>query len=159
MHLLQFLAKLLGVLGLADDFFGDALIAIEKVEQFLADVVDQLSANLGVAQLVLGLGFEHGIFEPDRHGADHGFPDVVAFVFGVAVFVDGFEQAFAKGAQVRAAVGGILAVDERIKSFAIAAVAVGETDIFPEPTRVPLQFPVNHSNISLPPTEADNVEG
>ena len=61
--------------------------------------------------------------------ADHAFAHVVAVELLVAVFVDGLEQALAEGAQVRAAVGGVLAVDEGIKSLAVAAVAVGEAEL------------------------------
>ena len=49
--------------------------------------------------------------------------------FPLRVFVHRLEQAFAEGAQVRAAVAGVLAVDEGIKRFAVAAVAVGETKL------------------------------
>src|ERR1700743_2027278 len=51
-----------------------------------------LLADLGFAEFVFGLRFEDGVFEANRDGADHGFADIVAFVFGVAVFVDGFEE-------------------------------------------------------------------
>ena len=127
LDLLQFLAQLPRVLDLGHDLFGDLLVAIEEVQQFFAHVVDEFGADFGVAEFVLGLRFEHRVFQANRHRADHAFADVVAFVFGVAVFVDRFEQAFAKGAQVRAAVAGVLAVDEGIKRLAVAAVAVRET--------------------------------
>ena len=112
---------------LGDDFFGDVLVAVEKVQQFLAHVVDQFGADFRVAELVLGLRFKHRVLQADGHRADHAFAHVVAFVFALGVFVDRLEQAFAKRAQVRAAVAGVLAVDEGIKRLAVAAVAVRET--------------------------------
>ena len=96
------------------------LVALEKVQQFLAHVVDQFGADFRVAQLVLGLRLEHRVFQADRHRADHAFAHVVALVFAVAILVHRLEQAFAERAQVRAAVAGVLAVDERIKRLAVA---------------------------------------
>ena len=104
LDLLQFLAQLAGVLDLGDDLFGDFLVAIEEMEQFLAHAVDQVGADFGVAELVLGLRLEDRVLEPDGHGADHALAHVVAFEFLVAIFVDGLEQALAEGAQVGAAV-------------------------------------------------------
>ena len=69
--LLQFFAELLGVLHLGHDLLGDFLVPIEEVEQLLANFVNQFGANFGVAELVLGLRFEDGVFQPDRHCADH----------------------------------------------------------------------------------------
>jgi hypothetical protein len=90
------------------------------MQQFLAHVVDQFGADFRVAQLVLGLRLEHRVFQPDGHRADHALAHVVAFEFAVAVFIDRLEQTFAEGAQMRAAVAGVLAVDERIKRLAVA---------------------------------------
>src|SRR5205823_5265222 len=59
----------------------------------------------------------------------HALAHVVAIEFLFAVLVDRLEQAFAERAQVRAAVGGVLAIDERIKGFAEAAVGMGETEL------------------------------
>ena len=125
--LLQFLAQLLGVLGLGDDFFRDLLVAVEEMEQFLAHGVDQVGADFGVAELVLGLRFKHRVLEADGDRADHALAHVVALEFALGEFVDRLEQALAKGAQVRAAVAGVLAVDEGEKRLAVTAVAVGET--------------------------------
>ncbi len=111
------------------DLLGDLLVAVEEVQQFLAHPVDQVGADFGVAQLVLGLRFEHRVLEADRHRAHHAFAHVVALEFFPAVFVDRFEQAFPKRAQVRAAVAGVLAVDKGIEGLAVAAVAVGETEL------------------------------
>jgi hypothetical protein len=70
------------------------------LEQFLAHGVDQVGADFGVAQLVLGLRFKHRVFEADGDRADHALAHVVALEFALAEFVDGLEQALAKGAQV-----------------------------------------------------------
>ena len=53
--LLQLLAQLPGILDFRNDLLGDFLITVEEVEQLLPDPVDQFSADLCVAQLVLGL--------------------------------------------------------------------------------------------------------
>ena len=105
-----------------------SLLRLKKCEQFLADAVDQVGADFGVAEFVLGLGLEDGVLEADGDGADHALADVVAFELFAAEFVDGLEQALAEGAQVGAAVGGVLAVDEGIEGLAVAAVAVGEAE-------------------------------
>jgi hypothetical protein len=59
----SFLPQLLRVRHLLDDLVGNRLVALEKMQQLLAHVVDQLRANLRVAQLVLRLRFEHGVFQ------------------------------------------------------------------------------------------------
>ena len=126
--LLQFFAELPGVLDLGDDLLGNVLVAVEEMQQFLAHPVDQVGADFRVAQLVLRLRLEDRVLQPDRDRPHHALPHVVAFELLVAVFVDGLEQPFAEGAQVRAAVRGVLAVDERVKRLAVAAVAVGEAE-------------------------------
>src|SRR5262249_50329890 len=107
---------------------GDFLVAIKKVQQLFADAVDQVSANFRVTELVLGLRFENRVLQPDSYGADHAFADVVALELFFAVLVNGFEQAFAESAELRATIPGLLAVYERIKRFAEPAVAVGKTE-------------------------------
>ncbi len=129
LHLLQFLAQLLRVLDLRDDLRRDVLVAIEEVQQLLAHRVHQLGANLRVAELVLGLRLEHRVLQANRHRADHALAHVVALELALGVFVHRLEQAFAKRAQVRAAIAGVLAVDERIERLAVAAVAVRETEL------------------------------
>ena len=80
-------------------------------------------------ELVLGLRLEHRVLEPDGDGADHALAHVVAFEFLVGVLVDRLEQPLAKRAEVGAAIAGVLAVDERVERLAVAAVAVGETEL------------------------------
>ncbi len=126
---LQFLAELASVLDLGENFFGDFLVAIEKVKQLLADAVHEVGANFGVAKLVLGLGFEYRVLQPDGHRANHALAHIVAFKLFAAIFVDSFKQSFAKGAQVRAAITGVLAVDERIKGLAVTAIAMGKAEL------------------------------
>ena len=75
------------------------------------------------------MGLEDRVLEPNRNGAHYAFAHVVAFEFLARVFIDRLEQALAEGAQVRAAVGGVLAVDEGIERFAVAAVGVRETKL------------------------------
>ena len=89
--------------------------------------VDELGANLRVAELVLRLRFKHRVLEANRDRADHAFAHVVALELALGVFVHRLEQALAKRAQVRAAVAGVLAVDERVERLAVARIAVGET--------------------------------
>jgi hypothetical protein len=125
---LQFLAELACVLDFRDDFFRDLFVAIEEVEKFFADAIDEFSADFGVAEFVFGLRFEDGVFQANGDCADHAFADVVAFEFLLPVLVDGFQEAFAECAEVRAAVAGVLAIDEGIKAFAETAVAVSEAE-------------------------------
>ena len=66
LDLLQFLPQLLGVPHLIHDLLRNRLVALEEVQQFLAHAVDQLRADFRVAQLVLRLGLENRIFQPDR---------------------------------------------------------------------------------------------
>ncbi len=68
---------------LGHDFFGDLLVAVEEMEQFLAHGVDQLGADFGVAQLVLGLRLEDRVLEADGHRADHALAHVVALEFAL----------------------------------------------------------------------------
>ena len=124
---LKFAAKFFGFGNFEEDFFGDVGVAVEEVGDDLLDLFDEFAADFGVAEFVFGLGFEHGIFEADGDGANHAFADVVAFVAFFGVFVDGFEHAFAEGAEVGAAVAGVLAVDEGEVGFVVAG-AVGEGD-------------------------------
>jgi ABC-type thiamine transport system ATPase subunit len=85
----------------------------------------QVGADLGVAQLVLGLRLEDRILEADRHRAQDALAHVVAVVLALGELVDGLEHALAEGAQVRAAVVRELAVDEGVVLLA-EAVGVGE---------------------------------
>src|SRR5207245_1381 len=126
---LKLFPELPGVLDFGDDFFGDVLVTVEEMEQLLANSIDEFGADVGVAELVLGLGLEDGVLEANGNRADHAFADVVAFEFLVGVLVDGFQKALAERAEVGAAITGVLAVDERIEGFAEPAVAVGETEL------------------------------
>src|SRR5262249_53187299 len=117
------------VLDFRDDLFGNFLVAIEEMEQFLADTIDEVGADFRVAKLVFGLRFEDSVLEADRDSSDHALADVVALEFLAAVLVDGFEQPLPKGAEVRAAVASVLAVYERIESFAVPAVAMREAEL------------------------------
>ena len=129
LDLLEFLAQLPAVVGLSDDALRDLLVAVEEVQQLFAHLVHEVRADFRVAQLVLGLRLEHRIFQPDRHRADDAFAHVVALVIALRVFVHRLEQALAEGAQVSAAVAGVLAVDEGEEVLAVAAVAVREAEL------------------------------
>ena len=124
---LEFLAEGLGFFDFFDEDLGGVGIAVEEVGDDVADLGDEVGADFGVAELVFGLGFEDGVFEPYGDGADHGFADVVAVELGLGEFVDALEEAFAEGGEVGAAVGGELAVDEGEESF-VEALGVGEGD-------------------------------
>ena len=99
------------------------------MEQLFADLVDQLGTEFSVAEFVLGLRLEDGVLEANRHRPDHALADVVPFVASLGILVHRLEQALAECAEVRAAVGGVLAVDEREESLAVAAVGVGEAEL------------------------------
>src|SRR6266540_224034 len=129
LDLLEFLAKLPAVLHLRQDVPGDLLVAIEEMKEFLADFVDEIGTDFRVAKLVLGLRLEDGILQSNGDRADHRFAHVIAVVPALGVFVHRLEQALAEGAEVRAAVGRVLAVDERIESLPVTAVGVGETEL------------------------------
>ena len=129
LHVLQLFAKLLRVLDLPHDLLRDGFVAVEEMEQLLAHLVDQLGADLRVAQLVLRLRLEERVLHADGHRADHALAHVVAVVALLRVFVHRLEQALAEGAQVRAAVAGVLAVDEGVETLAVAAVGVREAEL------------------------------
>src|SRR5439155_22694493 len=93
---LKLFPELPGVLDFGDDFFGDVLVTVEEMEQLLANSIDEFGADVGVAELVLGLGLEDGVLEAIGNRADHAFADVVAFEFLVGALVDGFQKALAE---------------------------------------------------------------
>ncbi len=129
LDLLQFLPQRLGVLHLGENLIRHLLVAVEEMQQLLAHAVDQLGADFRVAQLVLRLRLEHRIFQPDGHSTDHAFADVVAVVTLARMLVHRLEQPLTEGAQVRAAVAGVLAVHKRVERLAITAVRVGEAKL------------------------------
>src|SRR5437867_2299342 len=128
LDLLEFLAKLPAVFNLRKNLPGDLLVAIEEMKEFFADFVDELGTDFRVAQLVFGLRLEDRILQTNGDRADHRFAHVIAVVTALGILVHRLEQAFSEGAEVRAAVGRILAVHERVKGFPVTAVGVGETE-------------------------------
>ena len=129
LHILQFLPQLLRVLDLRDDRLRDLFVALEKVQQLLAHVVDEFGADFRIAQLVLRLRLEDGVFEANGNCANHRFADIVTLELAVAILVHRLEQTFAERTEMRAAVAGVLPVDEGIKRLAVTRVAVGETEL------------------------------
>ena len=129
LDLLQFLAQLPGVLDLGQDLLGDLLVAIEELQQFLAHALTSSVRISVLPSLFLVCDSNTGSFSriataPTMLSRTSSPSNLL-----VGVFVDRLEQAFAEGAQVRAAVAGVLAVDEGIKRLAVAAVAVGEAEL------------------------------
>lgn len=112
--------------------FGGVWVFVEVVVELLGDGVDEVGAEVastwfhGVgAEFGFGLGFEDGFLDFDADGADDAAADVV----GVELFAEEgacfCDEGFAEGGEVGAALGGVLAVDEGVDFFAVAA-AVGE---------------------------------
>jgi hypothetical protein len=124
---LELLAEGLGLLDLLDKDLGGIGVAVQQIGDDVADLRDEVGADFGVAELVLGLRLEDGVLEADGDGADHGFADVVAIELGLGEFVDALEEAFAEGGEVGAAVGGELSVDEGEEGF-VEPLGMGEGD-------------------------------
>ena len=102
---LQLLAQLDRLLDLDQGSFRRFGIAVEQIGDDFAHLGNQLAAQLGVAELVLGLRFEDRFLQPDGDRARHALAYVVPLEFAFGKFVESLDQAFAERAQVRAAVG------------------------------------------------------
>ena len=124
----QLLAHPLVVLDLGEQLLGLLGVAMQPQHDLLADRADDPRADLGGAELVLGLRLEDGILDLDRHGADQAVADVLAGEAVLGVLVDALEDALAEGALVGAAVVGVLAVDEAVVGLAVG-VGVGEGEL------------------------------
>ena len=93
-------------------FFASASFLCSQVRVCCLTSSATQRADLVVAQLVLGLAFEHGVLELDGHRADHPLPHVLRGEVHPRVLVDGLQHAQAERGLVRAAVHGELAVHE-----------------------------------------------
>ncbi len=100
----------------------------EHSEPAVFDLVDDPGADLGVAQLVLGLGFEDRILDLDGQGADHAVPHILADEFLAGVLVDPLEDPLAEGGEMGAALVGIGAVDKGEIGLAVT-VGMGEGEL------------------------------
>ena len=114
---LQLPAQLDRLLDLDQRGFGRFGVAMQKIGDDFAHLANPLAPQFGVAELVLGLRFKHRVLQPDGNGACHALPYVIPFEFALGEFVKALDQSLAERAQVRAAVRGVLAVDERKKRF------------------------------------------
>ena len=66
---IQLLAELLRLEDLVDEFVGLRFVAVQQLVDGLLHPGDQVGADFGIAQLVLRLTLEDGIFEPNGDGA------------------------------------------------------------------------------------------
>ena len=90
--------------------------------------------DVGVAELVLGLALEDGVLELDRDRRGYALADVLALVLRLVEVVHRLEEALAEGREVRAAVGGPLAVDEgEVLLAVVVRVREGELDLVAPP--------------------------
>ena len=91
-------------------------------------IVGPFGPTLGGAELRLGLRLEHRLL----HAHDDGRVDRLAHIGRVEVFLemiaDRLDERLAERGEVRAAHGGVLAVDER-PVFLAVVVAMGERDL------------------------------
>ena len=116
-----------GILHLRGDLLGRFGVAVQQVADDVLHLLDQVPADLGVAELVLGLRLEYRVLQPDRQSADEPLAHIVAVVLLLREIVDRLQDALAEGAQVRAAVTRVLAVDERVMRF-VEALGVRERE-------------------------------
>ena len=129
LDVVELAAQVARVLDLLDELLRGGGVAVEQLDDGLLDGRHEVGADLGVAELVLRLRLEDRVLELDRHGADEALAHVVAVELRLGrILVDGLEDAFAEGGEVRAAVVGELAVDER-EVLLREAVRVGEGEL------------------------------
>jgi len=103
-------------------------VLVEPVVDGSLGLVHEPCAHFGVAELVFRLALEHRRLYLDGNGGCGSLAHVLALVVLAVVFVDTLEEAFLERGQVGAAVGGILAVDER-KIVLAVVVGMGEGDL------------------------------
>ncbi len=131
----EFLPLVLVLLDLLfDDLGGFAVLVQVGVERLLEELADEfldrrtLRSDRRGAELGLGLRLEDRLL----HAHDDGGVDGLTNIRGVVVFLemiaDGGDERLAKCGEVRAAHGGVLAIDEG-PVFLAVVVAVGERDL------------------------------
>ena len=114
---------------------GYVLVLVQVVVQVpLHEVADEFAHRHTVgghvqrAEFGLGLRLEHRVLHPHADGGNGRGPDVGGIVVLAEKLADRVHQRFAESGQVRAALCGVLAVDERIIFLAIL-VAVRENQL------------------------------
>ena len=126
----QFLPQTLVLRDLLLDLLSGLLVLVQEVHHGAADLRDEPAPDIGIAQLVLGLGFENWFLQLDGDCARNRLPHVHPAVILLEVFVDALEDALAEGALVGPAVGGVLAVHEGEERLAvIGGVREGKLDV------------------------------
>jgi hypothetical protein len=104
------------------------------VERLLDELADEflergaLGADVGGAELGLGLRLEDGLLHADDDGGVDRLADVGGVVVLLEVVAEGLDEGLAEGREVRAAHGGVLAVDEG-PVFLAVVFAVGDGDL------------------------------
>ncbi len=128
----QLLALALVLLDLVlDDLGGLAVLVQPGVERLLHELADEFldgragRAHVVRAELGLGLRLEDRLLHADGDSSVDGLADVGRVVVLLEVIADSLDQCFAERREVRAAHGGVLAVDERPVFLAVVG-AVGE---------------------------------
>ena len=96
---LQFAANPLVALHLVDKDLGGFRVHVEMGDHRILDCIDDAGTNLGVTELVLGLGFEHRFLHLDGEDADDPVADIVAIVFFAGEFVDAFIEGLWRGSR------------------------------------------------------------
>lgn len=121
------LALALAVLNGLEDDGGGVRLAVEiVVELRLDEVADELGHRRAVgthiarAEFGLGLALEHRFLYLHGDGCHHAVADVGILKLGLAEkLLDGAADSLLEGCEVGAALGGVLAVDKRVKLLAI----------------------------------------
>ncbi len=133
------LAVALALLHLLENDVGHLEVAVEVVVKLAADEVAHIlgyahavGRHLARAEPRLGLRLEHRLLDLEGHGGHHAVADVGVLEVASEVVLDGAADGLLEGAQVRAALGGVLAVDEGIVLLAVLVdVRDGHLDILP----------------------------
>ena len=119
-------ADLAGLLDLGDELIGFGRRTVERGENFLAHLGDEIGADIVHHELDLRLAFENGIHDSERHRSDKAVADIVALEFLFRpVIVERLRERLLERGKMGAAVGRVLAVDERMILFA-ETVGMGE---------------------------------
>ena len=130
LDLAQLLADALVRLHLLAQCLGGVRVFVEKVHQRVPHERHQPRAQVGVAQLVLGLRFKDRLLDLHRDCTHQPVAHVRPLEAGLEELVDALEHAFPERAQVAAPVVGVVAVDVAEMLLAVAVgVREGEFDV------------------------------
>ena len=114
------------LLDLGDELLGLGRRAVESGLDLLLHLLDELGLDVVHHELDLRLPFEDGVHDPHRHRAEKAVANVVAVELLLrVVVVERLGERLLERREVRAAVGRVLAVDERVV-FLAEAVGVRE---------------------------------